>query len=101
MKRNHRTSFKAHLKVCEQDFFAWEARHHLRLLNMSIQAEQEWIRHLHQRGIDTSGYPSEDVYLPELGITTHRVYFPDALKSQFRTWLHQEYFPGLDRLSNE
>ncbi len=96
MKQNQRRTFKARIggiDPSEKDFLVWQSRNYMRILLLSIEAEPEWIDYLHEQGVDTSGYPSEDRYIPELGITQHRVFFPDALKSQFRQWLREEYFP--------
>ncbi len=65
----------------------------LDILKISTRAEGEWIKHLHQMGVDTSGYPEADVPIPELGIVHHRVYFPNALKPQFEQWFSKEFLP--------
>ncbi len=62
-------------------------------LRIGIVAEDEWIKHLHQMGVDTSAYPEADVPIPELGIVHHQVCFPDALKPQFHQWLNKEFMP--------
>jgi hypothetical protein len=69
---------------------------------MSIEAEPEWLKYLQEvAGVDVSGYPSQDTYVPELGITYHQVFFPDALKERFHQWLRTEYFPRQSREGEE
>jgi hypothetical protein len=82
----------------DQDPLKQQASHMHRMrqnLRICIEAEAAWLAHLHETGIDTSEYPAQDVFIPELGITHHQVFCPDALKERFHQWLNSEYFPKL------
>lgn len=65
-------------------------------LQASVMAEHEWQKHLREVvGIDISDFPSEEVFIPELGIKHRMVFYPDKYKEMFHTWLHEKYFPWL------
>jgi hypothetical protein len=100
MNRKQRRICKLHIKQSqqatssEQNFQEWLSRNRLRVLKMSIEAQPEWLKYLQEVvGVDTSGYPAQDTYVPELDITYRQVFFPNALKEHFHQWLHTEYFP--------
>lgn len=65
-------------------------------LQASVMAEHEWQKHLREVvGIDISDFPSEEVFIPELGIKHRMVFYPDKYKEMFHVWMREKYFPWL------
>lgn len=68
----------------------------LDMIKVNIMAQHEWLIHMREViGVDTSGYPYQDIFIPELGITHRMVFIPNDYREAFHEWFQGVYWPKL------